>query len=190
MAVGSVEGITASANASTGVITVTSISSTTGDVIRIPVNVKASNDGTQYIRDVIFTINKIRPGADGENAKVYSLLPSVNAIHRFKDDSNEVNSVWCDLQLIEGDTIKTLSTTPTGYKFTYKVDNGGEANYSIGSVVASSSITAQVTFTLYDERSGNRVTVDTETIYVIRDGKDGEDGQPGTVPNWKTYVYK
>lgn len=190
LAVGSVEGITASANASTGVITVTSISSTTGDVIRIPVNVKASNDGTQYIRDVIFTINKIRPGADGENAKVYSLLPSVNAIHRFKDDSNEVNSVWCDLQLKEGDTVKTLSTTPTGYKFTYKVDNGGEANYSIGSVVASSSITAQVTFTLYDERSGNRVTVDTETIYVIRDGKDGEDGQPGTVPNWKTYVYK
>ena len=67
LTVGSITGVTSSANKSTGVVTVSAITAAASDTIRIPVTGKASYKDAQYERTVYLSVNKVKPGSAGEN---------------------------------------------------------------------------------------------------------------------------
>lgn len=183
---GEVAGVTATSSV-LGTITITAIDKSAPEVIRLPVSVKAIYQGNTYIRDVTLTITKVKPGADGQTPKIYQLAPSVSAIHVNKNGTPSVANVSCGIRLFEGDSTTTVDSTPYGYYFTYKIDNANEVRYYANNTISTSGIVAYITFSLYDQRNSSSILVDQETLYVL---KDGEDGESGSVPNWSTYVYK
>lgn len=68
------EGVVATADRQTGVITVTSIANTTDTTIRIPIDASTVYNNELMERTTYLTINKIRPGADGEDCLKEILL--------------------------------------------------------------------------------------------------------------------
>ena len=89
LSVGSITGVTATADRSTGIVKVTAITATVADVIRIPITGRVTYKGSQYERTLHLSINKVKPGENGENgtdgtngqnAVIYSLQPSTNII--------------------------------------------------------------------------------------------------------------
>lgn len=183
---GEVTGVTATSSV-LGTITITAIDKSAPEIIRLPVSVKAVYEGNTYIRQVTLTITKVKPGADGQTPKIYQLAPSVSAIHVNKNGTPSVANVSCGIRLFEGDSTTTVDSTPYGYYFAYKIDNANEVRYYANNTISTSGIVAYITFSLYDQRNSSSILVDQETLYVL---KDGEDGESGSVPNWSTYVYK
>lgn len=181
------EGVVATADRQSGIITVTSIANTTDTTIRIPIDASTVYNNELMERTTYLTINKIKPGADGQTPKIYQLAPSVSAIHVNKNGTPSVSTVSCGIRLFEGDSTTSVEGTPYGYYFAYKIDNASEMRYYVNNTINTSGIVAYITFSLYDQRNSNSILVDQETLYVL---KDGEDGESGSVPNWSTYVYK
>ena len=177
LTVGSLTGVTSSANKSTGVVTVSAITAAASDTIRIPVTGKASYKDAQYERTVYLSVNKVKPGADGENAIIYSLQPSVNVIKKNADGSSEVSKVSCRIMKTDGAST-VVSSLPAGYSMDYVIDSGTANGYTPGSDVAVSGITTKIQFRLYSETSGV-VLVDQQTIVVLKDGSNGKPGDDG-----------
>lgn len=177
LTVGSITGVTSSANKSTGVVTVSAITAAASDTIRIPVTGKASYKDAQYERTVYLSVNKVKPGSDGENAIIYSLQPSVNVIKKNADGSSEVSKISCRIMKTDGAST-VVSSLPAGYSMDYVIDSGTANGYTPGSDVAVSGITTKIQFRLYSETSGV-VLVDQQTIVVLKDGSNGKPGDDG-----------
>lgn len=177
LTVGSITGVTSSANKSTGVVTVSAITAAASDTIRIPVTGKASYKDAQYERTVYLSVNKVKPGSDGENAIIYSLQPSVNVIKKNADGSSEVSKISCRIMKTDGAST-VVSSLPAGYSMDYAIDSGTANGYAPGSDVAVSGITTKIQFRLYSETSGV-VLVDQQTIVVLKDGSNGKPGDDG-----------
>ena len=177
LTVGSITGVTSSANKSTGVVTVSAITAAASDTIRIPVTGKASYKDAQYERTVYLSVNKVKPGSDGENAIIYSLQPSVNVIKKNADGSSEVSKISCRIMKTDGAST-VVSSLPAGYSMDYIIDSGTANGYTPGSDVAVSGITTKIQFRLYSETSGV-VLVDQQTIVVLKDGSNGKPGDDG-----------
>lgn len=177
LTVGSITGVTSSANKSTGVVTVSAITAAASDTIRIPVTGKASYKDAQYERTVYLSVNKVKPGSDGENAIIYSLQPSVNVIKKNADGSSEVSKISCRIMKTDGAST-VVSSLPAGYSMDYVIDSGTANGYTPGSDVAVSGITTKIQFLLYSETSGV-VLVDQQTIVVLKDGSNGKPGDDG-----------
>lgn len=170
----SVSGVTATTDKDTGVITVTAITKDASDAIRIPITGKATYNGIQYERTLYLSVNKIKPGANGENAVIYSLQPSVNVIKRDSEGNSDVSVISCRLLKTDGAST-VISSMPFGYSMDRIIDSGFASNYVLGSEIEVSSITRKIQFRLY--REIDMITmVDRETIYVVQDGTDGTDG--------------
>lgn len=110
-------------------------------------------------------------GDKGDDAILYSLVPSASSIIKYKDGSYNVPSVSCTRQKIVGSTI---SETTDG-ELKYSLDGGAEQNASNGQAISSGLITKSIKFLLY---VGGKL-VDVETIPLITDGHDGHDGTNG-----------
>ena len=174
LAVGSVTGVTSSANKSTGVITVSAITTAASNIIRIPVTGKASYKDAQYEGTVYLSVNKVKLGA---NAVIYSLQPSVNVIKKNADGSSEVSKVSCRIMKTDGAST-VVSSLPVGYSMDYVIDSGTANGYTPGNDIAVSGITSKIQFRLYSETSGV-VLVDRQTIIVLKDGSNGKPGDDG-----------
>lgn len=175
-----VPGVTASANKDTGKVTVTAIAASVTDTIRIQITGKATHNGIQYERSGILSINKIRPGANGENALIYALQPSVNVIKKDSAGNSDVANISCRVLKTDGAST-VVSSLPFGYSLDYIIDSGSVGSYSPDTNISVSEITRKIQFRLYRE-VGSVVMVDQETIYVVRDGEDGTDGSDGHSP--------
>lgn len=81
LSVRQVDGITATADRKTGIITVSTITPSAPTNIRIPIDASCIWNNELIERTTYLTINKIKPGADGQDAILYSLVPSVDAMH-------------------------------------------------------------------------------------------------------------
>jgi hypothetical protein len=92
------EGVVATADRQTGTVTVTSIANTTDTTIRIPIDASTVYNNELMERTTYLTINKIKPGADGEDAILYSLMPSVDAIHVDKKGVSDVVFITCGIK--------------------------------------------------------------------------------------------
>lgn len=165
-----------SANKETGAVTISVQNNVSvPDTTNIRLTLTASKSGQIYSRDLVFTIAGVRAGSDGEDAVVYSLVPSASSVVRYKDGSYNVPSVSCTRQKTEGSTI---SETTDG-ELKYSLDGGAEQNASNGQAISSGLITKSIKFLLY---VGGKL-VDVETIPLITDGHDGTDGVDGTSMN-------
>ena len=162
-------GITVSANKDTGAVTVSVaqnvILSETNDVV---ITLTATKNGQNFERKLTFTIAGVRAGENGQDAVLYSLLPSASSVSKYKDGSYSVSSVSCKRQKTVGGTIS--DTTDGTLK--YSLDGGAETQISDNSGIATSSIKKSVKFLFYV----NDKLVDVETIPLLSDGKDGSDG--------------
>lgn len=114
-------------------------------------------------------------GDKGDDAILYSLVPSASSIIKYKDGTYNVPSVSCTRQKTVGSTI---SETTDG-ELKYSLDGGAEQNASNGQAISSGLITKSIKFLLYV--SGK--LVDVETIPLITDGHDGTNGVDGTSMN-------
>lgn len=169
-------GMTVQANKSDGTVTV----SVKKDVIlpettEIAITLTASRYGQEFQRQLTFTIAGVRAGADGSDgadAVLYSLVPSVSSVAKYKDGTYSASTVSCKRQKTVGDSI--ADTTDGELK--YSRDGGVETNYTDGTAIATTSFTRSIKFLFY---VGGKL-VDVETIPMLSDGADGHDGQDGS----------
>ena len=169
-------GMTVQTDKSAGTVTASvkkdvSMSETTD----ITIILTASRDGQDFQRQMTFTIAGVRAGADGSDgadAVLYSLVPSVSSVAKYKDGTYSASTVSCKRQKAVGDSI--ADTTDGELK--YSRDGGVETNYTDGTEIATTSFTRSIKFLFY---VGGKL-VDVETIPMLSDGADGHDGQDGS----------
>ncbi|WP_349930998.1 hypothetical protein [Bacteroides faecis] len=198
LSVGSITGVTATSDRSTGIVKVTAITAAVADVIRIPITGRVTYKGSQYERTLHLSINKVKPGengengtdgANGQNAVIYSLQPSTNIIKRDADGNSDVSNISCRVMKTDGAST-VVSSLPVGYSMDYIIDSGNATSYTPDKQISVSGITDKIQFRLYNETSGV-VLIDRETIAVVSDGKkgldgiNGEDGKDGLSITWK-----
>jgi hypothetical protein len=198
LSVGSITGVTATSDRSTGIVKVTAITAAVADVIRIPITGRVTYKGSQYERTLHLSINKVKPGengengtdgANGQNAVIYSLQPSTNIIKRDADGNSDVSNISCRVMKTDGAST-VVSSLPVGYSMDYIIDSGNATSYTPDKQISVSGITDKIQFQLYNETSGV-VLIDRETIAVVSDGKkgldgiNGEDGKDGLSITWK-----
>lgn len=128
----------------------------------IKVTVRATKNGQQYSRDLIFTVAGVRGGAD---AILYSIVPSVSSVSKDKNGNYSVSSVSCYRQKSVGGVI----TTTTEGTLKYSIDGGAETTINNNTGISSGSFTKTLKFIFY---VGSQI-VDIETIPMLTDGKDG-----------------
>lgn len=177
----SVSGVTATTDKDTGIVTVTAITKDAADTIRIPVTGKATYNGVQYERTIHLSVNKVKPGANGENAVIYSLQPSVNVIKRDSAGNSDVASISCRVLKTDGAST-AVSSLPYNYSLEYMIDGNSSVRYTPDTGIPVSGISEKILFRLYSETGSGIVLVDRETIYVVQDGADGTDGADGHSP--------
>lgn len=197
LTLGTVSGVTATANSSTGLITVSSIAASVEEVVRIPITGKATYEGTQFTRNINFTINKVRPGQDGHDALLYELMPSLSTIKKNAQGTPLESTISCKIKKVDGLSSSILSSIPLGYKLYYSKDNGTETEItSLSSTISTSSITSKLTYSLYYLSNSEFNLRDRETIHVVTDGSDGLDivwkGELSSPPSYpeKNWTYR
>lgn len=165
-----IPGVTATANKTTRVVTVTAIAQAVSDVVRLQITGKATHEGIEYTKRATLTINKIKPGPAGENAVIYSLQPSINTIYKDKDGVADVANISCDIVKFDGAERTVMSYFPGGY-VQRRIDEGYYYDYIPGTAIPVSGITRKIQFVLLKQYVNE--PVDVETVYVISDGADG-----------------
>lgn len=107
-------------------------------------------------------------GDKGDDAVLYSLVPSVSSVKKNKNGTYSVNSVSCKRQKTVGGT--TTDTTDGTLK--YSIDGGAEQTANNGQAISASAFTSSIKFLFYI----GQTLVDVETIPMLIDGSDGQDG--------------
>ena len=167
-------GVSASGNTSTGAITFTIASGTSLTTHEITITVKGTFGNVTYTRSLVFTIAGVKTGSDGgdgDDAIIYSLLPSVTAVKKNKNGVYSVANVSCKKMKRVGQN--GIAETNEG-TLKYTLDNGSSEN-TYSSAIATSSFSTCVTFLFYI----GSTLVDRETVPLIVDGTDGSDGSDG-----------
>lgn len=166
-------GLTCMTNKNTGEVTVAVASGVAlKDTNAVNITVRASKNGQQYTRNLVFTVAGIRGGANGADAVLYSIVPSVSSVKKDKAGKYSVASVSCRrIKTVGG----VISDTTEG-ELKYSINGGAEVSIGNNVGVASSSFSQSLKFIFY---VGGKV-VDVETIPMLIDGGDGGKGEPGT----------
>lgn len=124
-------------------------------------------DSPEFVRSL--TVNGVRPGANGDPAAVYQLVPSAKQVAHRKDGSYDNGTLTCAYTKNVGGTF----VTPTGATVKVKLDGATEADYSTGGYDAGDDFDTQIEFLLYVDGE----IVDRETIPVVEDGTDGDNAE-------------
>lgn len=163
-------------NVSTGKITVSIDNNSLVDSFQVEITVKATVKEQSYIKQVVFSVNCVKAGTPGEDVTLYSLKPSVNVIHKDKNGNLDPVSITCK-------KLKTIGSTQEETQdgvLKYKIDSGSLLNYS--GAIDCSRISSKIHF----EYSVDGVLWDTEDVFIILDGKDGDDGDTPYIIESKT----
>lgn len=157
--------VTASVNTSTGdVIYTITKNAQLSTVQRSTITVSGTYSGQTYTRTLIFTLNGVRPGADGEAAVLYQIDTSAAVVAAYKDGTRSASTITVSKIKIVG---SGREVTDEG-NLTYSIDGGAETAYS-----TPVDVTAMQRSIVFFLRVGG-VLYDQETIYLISDGSDGE----------------
>ena len=166
-----------------GIVSMGSMSSDSASVV-----VQAVTAGVTLLSTI--NVYKVRPGADGEDAKVYSILPSVDSITRNADGSLSVGSIDCEKRVTSG-TRGVIASTE--YYLYYKIVIGSEsaANWVIGAGPGRGSMGATalpdgVTAVIFELRTGNGASynvLDRERVPVLTDAAGVEVGGANLLRN-------
>lgn len=163
MEISAPEGVTYTSDKSTGIVTVTGISTEAERTLPLNITAYASYGGTQYHKELVFTVNKVNAG---ENALLYKLSPSVSSVKVDDSGAMTATSISCEVVSSNGSTITTLDSLPAGVTMQYYLDKDVAKNYTYKSAVSVNSGTKTVTFKLYAKGE----LIDVETIPILLDG--------------------
>lgn len=170
LSVGSVAGITASADKGTGKVTVSSVTRDAANVTNLPITCSARYDGQLYERTLYFKINKVKQGENGENAVIYSINVAPSAIKIDKNGNLSSATATARVTKTDGKIFSILQSLPSGYTIQSYID--GEYSETFNTATASVSINKSwqsVGFKLYN----GSTLLDEETIPILSDGTDG-----------------
>lgn len=170
-------GLTVQADKQAGTVTVSaSAGAALAETSNIVITLTASKNGQNFERKLTFTVAGVRGGAD---AILYSLVPSVSAVAKYKDGSYSVSSVSCARQKTVG---ATISETTDG-ELKYSLDGGAEQPLNNGQAIAVTLFARNIKFLFYVDGK----LVDVETIPMLSDGTDGQDGSSiEVVGHWES----
>ncbi len=156
-----------------------SVTKAAADKTEMTIVLKATVDGVEYTRNLTFTINKVKSGANGANAVVYSLSPSISSVKVSKAGVYSSTTMSCGVVKSEGTTTSNITSLPSGWTLTRSIDGASATAYTIGSSLTITSAKINVRF----ELKYNSILVDSEVVPVIIDGADG--ASVSNVGNWK-----
>ena len=142
----------------------TSLEATNNVILKLQATVR----GQIVNRDLTFTVAGVRDGENGEDAVLYSLVPSETVIKRYENGAYNVSSVTCQRMKTVGHT--TTATTEGVLK--YSVDGGNEIEMQNNDEIRTEGISGSVRFAFYVDDK----LVDVESVPVVADGQKGEDG--------------
>ena len=159
------------------VLTPSAITSNTAQ-ISIQAQLKTN---TSIVLTTTYKINKNIAGGIGLDAVMYSLIPSLNVVH--KDGNGNFIDTVLDLAVkkIVGTSVSTIDTVAgwdaEGFVLKYSRGSSSTQN-TLGSFTNLSTSTlfatsTRITIYLYND---SNVLLDKESINVVCDGEDGEDG--------------
>ena len=124
-------------------VTINGSASKTGVTLNYPTTAGNALTATSETRVLHFTINGVRPGANGEPATLYRLVPSCSEVVRKKDGTYSVANVSCTRQKNVGGTITDNTTDGT---ITYKLDGGSEQSYTNNTNIAVTNFSTNIQF--------------------------------------------
>lgn len=163
-------GVTLSADKDSGRVTVTAIEAYTPDAVSIPITCSGEYNGEAYERTCYLKVNKLKPGADGENAVIYSLFVAPSMIKIDKSGKLSGSSVTCRVIKTDGKNSEIISVLPDGYSLCGYIDGSLSQNYSGAS--ATINVTKSMQSVGFRLMNGSTV-MDEETVPVVSDGIDG-----------------
>lgn len=163
------QGFVVLADVGKGIVSVTvdkgtSLEATNNVILKLQATVR----GQIVNRDLTFTVAGVRDGENGEDAVLYSLVPSETVIKRYENGAYNVASVSCKRIKTTGST--TVDTTDGVLK--YSIDGGDEVEMQNNDEIRTEGITGSVRFAFYVDDK----LVDVESVPVVADGQKGEDG--------------
>ena len=132
----------------------------------IEITIAGTGSGNKTLH---FVLNGVKPGANGEPATIFRLVPSVSSVVKKKNGTYSVDNVSCTCQKVTGSAVADA----TDGTFLYSIDGGTEQSYTAGTDIAVTRFTKSVKF-IYKKDS---TVVDRETILMVADGTDGADGR-------------
>ena len=185
--------LTISDSASESKSTITAIQGEQVESIDVLYNITGTYQDTPYTRSVVFKLVKMYAGQNGQDAVVYQLVPQINAIKCTIEGSTisyNTQSISCGLTQSIAGQVNNVESIPVDYRMTVQSDKTSELTYLLNSTIGLQehlkNPVDNIIFRLYYQD----ILCDIETIPVVKDGTDGEDGQDAVIPNWYTYVYK
>ena len=140
-----------------GVISVNSLT-----IDNASITVTASKPGLLDL-SAVYTISKVKAGADGSDAVIYWLEPSVSSVKRDKNGALTPGSVSCAKMKHVGNKQAEITSEKT---LKYQLSNGNVTDYTQAVDIGSAS---WIEFTLLDAG----VIIDKERVPVVSDGQDG-----------------
>lgn len=140
-------------------------------VLPIGIKVEATYGSNIYHRNLTFTISKV---VAGENAVLYKLRPNVKVVSVDKSNNLSVEHVNCSVNGFDGKKVTEMPGLPSELlKLEYAVDWKVESEFSAydyQSLIPVAKDNRRFGFRLYQKMNEEWVLIDTETIYVVKDG--------------------
>ena len=172
------EGVEVTDSAESASSSVTSVSPSAPSSFEVTYTVTGTHGGTPYTRSASFRIIKVKSGADGKDAVLYSLSPSPSAIKVDKDGHLSKPQVDCHVFRTDGSGQTEISSLPEGYSVEKWINGSLLNEYSSGFplAVAVYDTFENISFRLV---KGDEL-LDEETVPILRDGSDGKDGSGET----------
>jgi len=129
-----------------------------------------ASDDPSVVRTLTFSVLGARPGATGEAATTYQLVPSASEIVRRKDGSYSPASLTCYCTSLKDGT---ATDNPSGATMQYSYDGSSWTAFSSSTSFAASDIYAQPSKKLYLRLLVDGKVMDKETVPVVEEGQDG-----------------
>lgn len=184
LTVNSPDPLTSSVDKSTGVVTMQAAKGVTLQTkYEIEITGTAVVNGETLTRKATLVLICPRPGQPGEDTLIYQVKPSETVISKHKDGTYSANSITCQVIVIQGSesAIADLTALRNAYIYYYTDGSSTKKTYS-RALVPGTDFTSSVKFQFVIDN----FLWDTETVLIIEDGKDGNDGDTPYIIESKT----
>ena len=163
------------------------------DEYKIPITL-IGTDANATQRTCTYTLAFVKKGEDGES---YSIVPSAREVKYYTNASTPYfspTSLTC--KVIKKSGKRAAQEITSGVTLEYFVDASTETY--IYDLASQTSLTPNLEYSnstkfkdkVYFKLKVDDVIVDTETVYIVKDGSDGKDGDPGSDGDSIVIVYK
>lgn len=160
-------GFTVSTSKSTGAVAISvAAGKSLPEQSAITITLTATKNGQVYSRELTFSVTGVRGGANGADAVIYSLVPSVSSVKKDKNGNYSVASVSCKRMK----TVGAVTSATTDGELKYSRDGAAEVTIGDNIGVSSGNFSRSLKFVFYV----NGQVVDVETVPMLVDGGDGD----------------